>query len=469
MKIKFTSSTLRYIAIGAIVVGVVLLAISARKEVVVDLDGKRIILTTSALRVSGALRSAEIEFGGDDLIIPPKNSLAKEGQVISVRRSVMINIISGDNVRQIYSTERIPANWLEEAGIQLFPGDQILISGQIFPPGQEVSYSPVYTIEVKKAVDINVQVGEHMWTIYSGASTVGQALWEAGFSLREADRVFPPMETKLNGPLVIHVFPADALMIFVDGEVIASQSAAENVGEALAQAGLSLQGMDYSQPAEDQPLPEDGMIRVVRVVEEVVLEQETIPFEYKWELTNELEIDQVQTTQYGEFGLKAKRVRVRYEDGVEVGRTVEAEWVAKEPVAQIEGYGTQIVVRTLDTPSGTIQYWRAVDMYATSYSPCRSAGEEGRCYPYTSLGDKVQIGVVAVIYDWWLLMAHHTVYIPGYGHAVISDVGGGIPGKPWIDLGYSDDDWVSWSQWVTVYFTLPIPPADEIIYILPTK
>ena len=123
----------------------------------------------------------------------------------------------------------------------------------------------------------------------------------------------------------------------------------------------------------------------------------------------------------------------------------------------------------MDTPSGTIQYWRALDMYATSYSPCRSAGEEGRCYPYTSAGHKVEIGVVAVIYDWWLKMAHHTVYIPGYGHAVISDVGGGIPGKHWIDLGYSDDDWVPWSQWVTVYFTLPIPPADEILYILPTK
>jgi 3D (Asp-Asp-Asp) domain-containing protein len=50
------------------------------------------------------------------------------------------------------------------------------------------------------------------------------------------------------------------------------------------------------------------------------------------------------------------------------------------------------------------------------------------------------------------------VYIPGYGVAVIGDVGGGFPdGRAWIDLGYSDDDYQSWSGMVTVYFLAPAP------------
>jgi 3D (Asp-Asp-Asp) domain-containing protein len=77
--------------------------------------------------------------------------------------------------------------------------------------------------------------------------------------------------------------------------------------------------------------------------------------------------------------------------------------------------------------------------------------------------------VVAVIYEWFIPMGWHTVYVPGYGHAVIADVGGGIPGEHWIDLGFPDDDYESWSRWVTVYFTLPIPPEHEILYILPMK
>jgi hypothetical protein len=58
------------------------------------------------------------------------------------------------------------------------------------------------------------------------------------------------------------------------------------------------------------------------------------------------------------------------------------------------------------------------------------------------------------------------VYVPGYGIATILDVGGGIPGRPWIDLGYSDSDYVSWHQWVTVYFLSPPPPESLIPYQL---
>jgi hypothetical protein len=46
----------------------------------------------------------------------------------------------------------------------------------------------------------------------------------------------------------------------------------------------------------------------------------------------------------------------------------------------------------------------------------------------------------------------------------IADTGGGIPGRKWIDLGYEDDDYVSWHNWVTVYFLTPVP--EYIPYIL---
>ena len=34
-----------------------------------------------------------------------------------------------------------------------------------------------------------------------------------------------------------------------------------------------------------------------------------------------------------------------------------------------------------------------------------------------------------------------------------------------IDLGYSDDDFVPWSRWVDVYLLAPVPA--EIQYLLP--
>ncbi|MBI9043866.1 MAG: hypothetical protein JEZ06_05230, partial [Anaerolineaceae bacterium] len=80
-------------------------------------------------------------------------------------------------------------------------------------------------------------------------------------------------------------------------------------------------------------------------------------------------------------------------------------------------------------------------------------------------GEPVQQGVIAVRLHWYLQMAGQQVYIPGYGFARILDVGGGIPGEYWIDLGYSDEDYVSWHQYVTLYFLTPIP--ETIPWILP--
>jgi 3D (Asp-Asp-Asp) domain-containing protein len=51
------------------------------------------------------------------------------------------------------------------------------------------------------------------------------------------------------------------------------------------------------------------------------------------------------------------------------------------------------------------------------------------------------------------------MYVPGYGLAEAADTGA-ISGR-WIDLGYSNDDYVAWHQWVTVYFLWP-PPANPV-------
>ena len=62
-----------------------------------------------------------------------------------------------------------------------------------------------------------------------------------------------------------------------------------------------------------------------------------------------------------------------------------------------------------------------------------------------------------------IMVALHDEF-PGYGFATVGDVCGGCVGKPWVDLGYGDDDWQQWSSWVTVYFLTPVPA--NIIYSL---
>lgn len=127
-------------------------------------------------------------------------------------------------------------------------------------------------------------------------------------------------------------------------------------------------------------------------------------------------------------------------------------------------------IRTLTTADGqTLSYWRVLTLYATSYSPCRLGLPYPGCHSGTASGAIAQKGVVAFVRSWYYLMQGQAVYVPGYGTATVEDVGaGGVPfagNHYWIDLAYSDDDWISWGGWVTVYFLTPVPA--NIPYILP--
>jgi 3D (Asp-Asp-Asp) domain-containing protein len=221
--------------------------------------------------------------------------------------------------------------------------------------------------------------------------------------------------------------------------------------------------MDYPIPAEDQPIPTDGQIQIVKVHEEYILENETIPFGIEFVPSQEINLDDQQVLQTGEYGILAKRIRVVYEDDKEISRTVSDTWTAKSPTPRKVGFGTKVTIQTQNTSDGPIQYYRAVDVYATSYSPCR-LGIAGYCSNRTASGAELKKGVIGVIRPWYNYMKGASVYIPGYGFATIEDIGAGFSDRHWVDLGYSDEDWVSWSRYVTVYFLLPIP--ENILFIL---
>ena len=92
----------------------------------------------------------------------------------------------------------------------------------------------------------------------------------------------------------------------------------------------------------------------------------TIPYEYRQEPDPELELDH-HFLQPGEEGLKELVTEVTFENGQEVKREFLGERIGKEPVDEVFYYGTKIVVRTLDTPHGPIEYWRKMYMWVTLY------------------------------------------------------------------------------------------------------
>jgi len=380
-------------------------------------------------------------------------------------KSTSVTIFADGQEYSLKSSQRVPADLLAAAGVTLGPDDRLLYLGSSIPLELPLPDALTYMLTVRRAMALTIVSPDGQKTIHTSALTVGQALSEAGIVLYATDRLEPPAETPITGALAVKYQPGRDIVITVDGTQVRVRTAATTVGQALAQAGIPLVGLDYSQPGESALLPEDGQIRVVRVIESVTLIQKTIPFNTRTELSADLEIDQQALLQGGEPGLAITRLRTRSENGVQVSQQSESESIVRPPQDRILGFGTKIVIRKTTVDGVTFEYWRALSLKVTSYSPCRSATSDGSCSYGTSSGLPVRHGLVAMVYSWYLLFGFDYLYIPGYGKAVVGDVGG-IGTHYWVDLGWTDEEYqpIDHDSW-TVYFLTPVPANPG--YILP--
>lgn len=435
--------------IGLLVAALAITAVAlVRKTITLRVNGDERRVSTYALTVGGLLQAEGIALNPADTLSPAVDHWLGRDDIVTVEHAVPVVVAADGQTHPLLTVERRPGELLAQAGVALHTGDVLLSGGLPVVPDDLLPRRAALNLQVRRAVTFTLQSEGGEELLHSAAATVGEALWQSGIVLYVADRLNPGPGAPLTAGLIVSLHRSRMVTIRTAAGETRLRTAAATVGDALVEAHLPLQGLDYSRPAADSPLPADGLIRLVRVQESVLIEQTPLPFETEYQPVDTVELDNQTVVQTGAYGATARRVRVRSEDGVEVSRQVEGEWVALQPQPQIIGYGTKIVMHTLSTPTGTIKYWRALQFWVTSYSPAAAGGS------ITASGKPVRKGLVGV--DTHYIPFGTMMYVPGYGYAEAADTGH-ISGR-WIDLGYSDDEYIAWHQWVTVYFLWP-PPA----------
>ena len=315
----------------------------------------------------------------------------------------------------VLTTDRTPAGILLQAGIQVSPNDRILVDGQQYLPDQSLPPAVNRVIQFIPASEITVQQGDDSKSIFSSAPTLGQALWEAGYRLTSTDRLDPPAETLLVGDVTINLQSAREISVVDGKKTIKIFSAAPSVEEALAENGLTLTSLDSSEPAANQPLPVGKPVKIFRNREEISLSQKVIPFENEKINIAELAQGKTEVIQAGQTGMEAARERVNYTNEEETSRHAEGTITLREPVKQITNVGTKVVASAVNIGTGSLDYYRTEQVYATSYSPCRQGYDH--CSTGTASGTPLKKGVVAVTQSWYKIFGGSQVYIPGYGIA----------------------------------------------------
>lgn len=316
------------------------LYLTARKTVTLEIDGQTATVFTFQPTVGRLLDELGLALSNADLLSPAPDRTLSDGALIRVRRARPVSIQVDGQTLTLRTHQQTVPDLLAEAGIQLNDGDRVQADGRLFPselPATGQSGPPAL-LEVTRAVRLILAVDGGTRTFLTTGPTVGDALAALDLSLYEGDAIAPPPETPVRDGLRVSVDRARPITLQVGDVTIQTRTTATHVGEALARAGLALVGEDYSQPPLEAPLPADGLIRVVRVAEDRLVESVAIPFATRYQADPALAPGERVTVQAGAPGLLRRVTLTRGEDGRTVSRRVEMALI-EAPVDALVAYG----------------------------------------------------------------------------------------------------------------------------------
>ncbi|MDH3675685.1 MAG: ubiquitin-like domain-containing protein [Anaerolineae bacterium] len=461
------------------------------KPIRVVINGQPHHIRTHYQTVEQLIEGMDLTLEPEDIVQPERTAQLSSGDVITIELARPVTITADGQNWQAFTHDYTAKEILAEIGLSLNPRDEITVDGTQQPPdaplpaarpprlsnpvrrlfavttpsGATLSNRPeVVHLTVHRAVPLTINDEQATSTFYSARDTVGEALLEQGISLFPDDKVTPSLAAPLSYGLRIFIERSTPVTVIVDGRIVETRTHQETVRDVVGQLGISLMGQDFSRPAPDHIVSPNETIEIVRVRETLEIEQEFIPFETKWVPDDKLLLDQQEVRHTGDIGVIKTRSRVRYENGQEVWRETEDRWLDQEPSSRLIAYGTEIIVRTLETKNGPIEYWRRIPMLTTAYSAATSGkSPDHPRYGVTRTGLNAGYGIVAV--DPRVIPLKTNIYVPGYGEALAGDTGGRVLGKH-IDLGYDEIPPLMY-EWRDVYLLTPAPPADTIRYVLP--
>lgn len=183
---------------AAILVGGVSMAAATQKDVIVDVNGEQIPVSTMAGDVQGALEAAGIQIGDQDLVYPAPSEKLADSTTINVRTAKSVALV----------IDGVPTDLTSNA----LTIDELLAEVPEVDAGAKVSADPEakipaegMTVEITKPKIIAVNDGGD--TVYTSipATTVAEVLEERGIELGEHDKVTPAPDTKIDHNTIITV------------------------------------------------------------------------------------------------------------------------------------------------------------------------------------------------------------------------------------------------------------------------
>lgn len=227
---------------------------------------------------------------------------------------------------------------LDQLEVPIGPADQVT-------PAPDAPLEDGEVIDVERAKTVEVAVnGAVIRRITAPVDTVNDVLAAAELSDLDWDgaRIEPTWTALVTDGDTVEISLPQTLHVTVDGETLEVVTHASTVGEALAEAGIELgpdDTVDWDLDTAVQPHSNVTVARVAfdEVVEEVALEHGVVRRE-----TDDLRKGVTRVDVEGRDGVRTDTFRVEVVDGKEVARELISSEVEREPRDEVVLVGTHV-------------------------------------------------------------------------------------------------------------------------------
>lgn len=186
---------------------------------------------------------------------------------------------------------------------------------------------------------VQVRADGQVFAVSTAKRYVAQALEEAGVELRPGDLVVPQPAAPLRPGTEVRVYRCVPLVVVADGARREFSSPGPTVGDVLRQLGLGLGEHDEVIPDLSAPLTPGLEIRVARVSFQEETRREPLPYPVEKRDEEGLPYGLTRLLRKGQPGIEEVTYRVKYADGERVASEPVARRTLRPPVSQLVAVG----------------------------------------------------------------------------------------------------------------------------------
>ena len=248
-------------------------------------------------------------------------------------KTVNLSVDGASSTAQFFGSSTV-GDVLAGKGIEVKPGDVVV-------PATDSTVDDGDSITVKYARTLKLTVDGKTRQIRTTETTVDGALLALGLRGEGARLSASRSQTIGRQGLSLTVVTPKAVTVTVDGRTTKKTVAAATVGEALTQLGVRLDKADKVNPPVTTRLTNGAKVTVQRVQTKDTTTTQSIAFGTTRTKTGDLYRDQTKVSRAGVAGVRTLTVRSTVVDGKVVSRTTIASKVTKAPVNRVLLVGTK--------------------------------------------------------------------------------------------------------------------------------